>query len=87
MYLNPVYVYTKFEESGFIGAEKSKTITFIGEKDYGTNKGNDKHDGVFLSSTMQQVIPNVVPNIKILGLVAPEKSWTHPNILLTAELW
>ena len=42
IYLAPLKVYTKFEDSGLIGAENSVTKSFIGEKENRTNKGNDK---------------------------------------------
>ena len=44
MYLAPLKVCTKFEDSELIGAENSVTKSFIGEKEKWTNKGNDKQE-------------------------------------------
>ena len=41
-YLDTLKVYTKFEDSGLIGAENSVMKSFIGEKEKSTNKGNNK---------------------------------------------
>ena len=42
IYLAPLKVYTKFEDSCSTGAKNSVTKSFIGEKEKWTNKGNDK---------------------------------------------
>ena len=42
IYLVPLKVYTKFEDSGLIGSENSVMKSFIEEKEKWTNKGNDK---------------------------------------------
>ena len=42
IYLDSLKVYTKFEDSGLIGAENSVMKSFIGEKEKSTNKGNNK---------------------------------------------
>ena len=40
---------------------------------------------LFLFYTIQQVIPNVCTNFKILGTVVPEKSLTQISLGITLE--
>ena len=52
-------VYTKFEDSGVIGAENSVMKRFTGEKEKWTNKKMVRSRRLILSYTMQQVILNI----------------------------
>ena len=59
VYLNPLKVYTKFEDSGCNRSTEFCEKSFIGEKEKWTNKGNDESSMLILFYTIQQVIPNI----------------------------
>ena len=59
-----------------IGAEKSVTENFIGEKDKWTDKGNYKQEEA--DSLLHN--PTFVPNFKFLGAVVPEESLTKKKV-------
>ena len=64
-----------------IGAEKSVTEIFVGEKENGQIKGLIKTNvWLILCYTEQLVIPTFVPNFIILRQVAAEKSLTDKRL-------
>ena len=66
-------------------AEKSVTENLIGEKENGQMMKMVSSRRLILSYTIQQVIPNICTNFKILGAVVPEKSLTQISLCITLE--
>ena len=86
LYLAPLKVYTKFEDSGCNTSWEFCDEMFIGEKDKWTNKGNDKQQHAD-SLLHNKSYPTFLPNFKILGAVVPEKSLTQMSLCITLEGW
>ena len=84
IYLAPLKVYTKFEDSGCNRAENSVTKNFIGKKN-GQIKGMISSSMLILFYTIQQVIPNICTNFKILDALVTEKSLTQISLCITLE--
>ena len=60
-----------------VGAEKSATEIFIGEKEKGTNKGIDKQYVSVFVAQYNSSLSSFVPNFRILSQVVAEKSLTE----------
>ena len=74
-------VYTKSETLAAIGANKSVTEIFIGEKEKWTDKGTDKqYVAAFFVTQYNSSLSSFVPNFRILTQVVAEKSLTEQNV-------